>query len=82
LNDDDAAARAVGELQGVLDLEEFQGRLMVALQRMLPSDFVSLNGLGPAAGVERFRRTQDGRATGSRTSSRLGSSRTRAGRGQ
>jgi hypothetical protein len=62
LNDDTRLLELVGEPQGVLNLEEFQGRLMVALQRMLPSDFVSLNGLGPAAGVERFRRTQDGRA--------------------
>lgn len=40
----------VGELQGMLDLDEFRNTLIHALRRALPSDFVSLNALGPEAG--------------------------------
>jgi DNA-binding CsgD family transcriptional regulator len=40
----------VGELQGVLELGEFRDTLIAALRRTVPSDWVSLNGLGPEPG--------------------------------
>jgi DNA-binding CsgD family transcriptional regulator len=79
----------VGELQGVLDLDDFRGTLVRALRTTVPADWVSLNAIGPEPGdvwflsvpeppaelvvafqrhahqnplVQRFLRTQDGRA--------------------
>jgi DNA-binding CsgD family transcriptional regulator len=37
----------VGDVQGLLDLDEFRESLIVALKRMVPSDWVSLNDIGP-----------------------------------
>ena len=54
--DEDALALAeatlelVAELQGVLDLIEFRVRLLEAVGRAVPSDWVSLNEIGSAPG--------------------------------
>lgn len=39
----------VGEIQGLLDLDEFREGLVVALRRVVESDWVSLNEFGPGA---------------------------------
>jgi DNA-binding CsgD family transcriptional regulator len=38
----------IGEVQGLLELEELQQGLLVALDRLMPSDWVSINVMGPA----------------------------------
>lgn len=40
----------VGDIQGLLDLDEFREGLIVALRRVLGSDWVSLNEFGPEPG--------------------------------
>lgn len=47
---DRAILALVGEVMGVLELEEFQVALLAALQRAVPSDWVSLNGIAPHPG--------------------------------
>ncbi len=37
----------IGEVQGMLDLDELIDGLLVAIQRNVPSDYVSLNDIGP-----------------------------------
>ncbi len=37
----------VADVQGLLDIDEFREGLLAALSRMLPSDYVSLNDVGP-----------------------------------
>jgi DNA-binding CsgD family transcriptional regulator len=37
----------IGEVQGLLDLDEFRAGLMAAVLRAVPSDWISLNDLGP-----------------------------------
>jgi DNA-binding CsgD family transcriptional regulator len=45
--EDDPLLDLVGELVGLLDLEELRAGLLTALQRVAPSKYVSLNELGP-----------------------------------
>jgi DNA-binding CsgD family transcriptional regulator len=40
----------VGEIQGLLELEELQEALLVALDRAVPSDWLSVNLMGPGPG--------------------------------
>ena len=40
----------VGELQGILELDEFRTTLVRALSATVPADWVSLNGVGPEPG--------------------------------
>ncbi len=47
---DRAILTLVGEVMGVLELEEFQVALLTALKRAVPSDWVSLNGIAPNPG--------------------------------
>ena len=46
----EATLELVAELQGVLDLVEFRGRLLEAVGRVVPSDWVSLNEIGSRPG--------------------------------
>ena len=43
----EALLELIGEVHGLLDLDDFRPRLMQALQHALPSDWVSINDLGP-----------------------------------
>jgi DNA-binding CsgD family transcriptional regulator len=43
----DTLLELIGEVQGLLDLGEFRAGLMVAVLRAVPSDWISLNDLGP-----------------------------------
>jgi DNA-binding CsgD family transcriptional regulator len=40
----------ISDVQGLLDLDEFREGLILALQRAIPSDYVSLNEVGPDPG--------------------------------
>lgn len=44
----DGVLELVADTQGLLELHEFRVGLLDALQRVLPSEFVSLNAIGPA----------------------------------
>jgi DNA-binding CsgD family transcriptional regulator len=44
---EDKLLELIGEVTGMLDLDELAVGLLVALQRLLPSDFVSINDVGP-----------------------------------
>ena len=44
----DGVLELVADTQGLLELDEFRVGLLDALQRVLPSEFVSLNDIGPA----------------------------------
>ncbi|HEY2717494.1 MAG TPA: helix-turn-helix transcriptional regulator [Solirubrobacterales bacterium] len=44
---DEKLLELIGEVSGMLDLDELAIGLLVALQRLLPSDFVSINDVGP-----------------------------------
>lgn len=43
----DALLELIGDVQGRLDLDEFRVGLLASLSRLVPSDWVSLNDLGP-----------------------------------
>lgn len=46
----DSAAKVldlIGEVQGMLDLDELIDGMLLAIQRNLPSDYVSINDIGP-----------------------------------
>jgi hypothetical protein len=44
----DGVLELVADTQGLLELDEFRLGLLDALQRVLPSEFVSINDIGPA----------------------------------
>lgn len=48
---DDALLDLIGEVQGLLDLQEFRPGLLAALRRAVASDWVSINDLGPEPGA-------------------------------
>ena len=47
---DDVLLELIGDVGGLLDLEEFRRALIVALRRAIPSDWVSINEVGPEPG--------------------------------
>lgn len=49
-SDDHRLLHLIGEVHGLLELEEFRRGLVVALQTTIPSDWVSINDVGPTPG--------------------------------